>query len=91
MIASTQPPKKPATMPIVVPIGDREQGGEEGDQQRDPGAVDDPAEDVAAVHRLDPERVVPAHPAELAERAEGAAGGVDQVLVELVRRIPDQP
>ena len=49
MTASTQPPKKPATMPIVVPIATESMRGEEGDQQRDPGAVDDPAEDVAAV------------------------------------------
>ena len=58
---------------------------QEGDEQRDPGAVDDAGEAVAAVDRLDAEQVVPADAAEAALGR--AAGGVDQVLVELVRRM----
>ena len=64
----------------------REQGGEDRDQQRDAGAVHDPAEDVAAVDRLEPHQVVPADPAEVAAR-DAAERGVEQVLVELVRRV----
>ena len=58
IMVSTQPPKKPAMMPSVEPMTTGQQRGEERDQQRDPGAVDDPAEDVAAVQRLDAEQVV---------------------------------
>ena len=59
----------------------RQQRGEERDQQRDPGAVDDPAEDVAAVHRLDAEQEVAVHAAERADR--DLQVGVDLLLVEL--------
>ena len=62
----------------------RDEGGEERDQQRDPRAVDDPAEDVAPVHRLQTHRVLPAHSP---ERADGDAADVhvEEVFVPLVR------
>ena len=68
------------------PDKDRQQGGQERDQQRDPAAVHDPAEDVAAVHRLNAHQVIPAHPSEAADRLQRAASCVNQLLVELIRR-----
>ena len=62
----------------TVPMTTDEQRGQERDQQRDPGAVDDPAEDVPAVDRLEAERVVPADAAATARsgvcRASGRSG-----------------
>ena len=65
-----------------------EQRREEGDEQGDLGAVDDAAEDVAAVDRLEPEEEVPGHAAVRADRDLGV--GVDELLVELVRRVAEQ-
>ena len=45
---STPRPKKPAMSPSSVPMIDRERDGREPRDQRDPGAVDDPAELVVA-------------------------------------------
>ena len=67
----------------------REQGREERDQQRDPGAVDDPAEDVAAERRLDTHQVLRVERAER-ERRRGCQGRrVDRLLVELVGVVAD--
>lgn len=67
----------------------RDHGRQEADQQRDPGAVEDAGEDVAAVDRLDTEQVV------ATDAAQGARGRaeerVDEVLVVLVRVLPEQP
>ena len=66
---------------------DRHDGGEERDEQRDAGTGDDAAEDVAAEHRVGSEQVVGV------DAPEAALGRgqrrVDEVLVELVRRVPE--
>ena len=54
MTVSTQPPKKPATTPSRSAEDDGHERRQEGDQQRDLGAVDDPAEDVPAERRSTP-------------------------------------
>ena len=63
----------------------RQHGGRDGDQHRDPRAVGDAGEDVAAVPRFDAEPVLGADPAERAER-QPAEVGVDGGAVEVVRR-----
>ena len=49
------------------------------------------AEDVAAVHRLYAHQVIPADAAEAADRRQGTACCVNELLVKLVRRIPEEP
>ena len=90
MSESTQPPKKPAIDAEGRADDHRQQGGQEGDEQRDAGAVDDPAEDVAPVDRLDAHQVVPAHARRRARSGATGAAGVDEVLVELVRRVAQE-
>ena len=58
---STQPRKKPAIMPIVTPIVDRQAGADERHQQRDARAVEHAREDVAP-ERVDAEEVLAARP-----------------------------
>ena len=88
MRVSMAPPKKPATTPRIGADDHGEQGREEGDEQGDLRAVDDAAEDVAAVDRLEPVEEVPGHAAVGADRDLGV--GVDELLVELVRRVAEQ-
>ncbi len=45
---STRPPKKPDTVPTKCAQHDREKHRGEADRDRNPGAIDDPAQDVAA-------------------------------------------
>ena len=86
-IASIQPPKKPAMTPRMVPITTETQRGEDRDEQRDAGAVEHPAEDVAPVDGLQAHRVLPAHAAEGSGR-EVRDDRAHQVLVVLVGRTP---
>ena len=71
------------------PDSHRQQGGQKGNQQGYPAAVHDPAEDVATVHRLNAHEVIPAHSPEAADWGQGAARCVNQLLVELVRRMAE--
>ena len=48
MSVSVTPPKKPATAPEEQTDDQRDRGGDDADPQRHPGAVDHPAEHVAA-------------------------------------------
>jgi hypothetical protein len=66
---------------------DRQQGRQERDEERDPGAVDHAAEQVAAVQRLQAEQEVLADAVPVADR--GRRVDVDEVLVELVRRVTE--
>src|SRR3954453_595632 len=59
-------------------------GRQERDERGDAAGVDDPAEEVAPVDGFDAEEELPARPAEAARRS--LQVGIDQALVELVRR-----